>query len=110
MNPFAAQSELICRKKRPVPDPKSLKVGHLIRFVAGPEEWSQPSVRIQAEDSRFMRQMICRRWPSLVYKVDADGYPWIRAIIRERGRRYYHYWMITESTGWLQVNRRVGSY
>jgi hypothetical protein len=90
-----------------MPEPHSLKVGDLVRFVTLPDEWTRPSYTIGAESIAFMKKMIRRSGPSRVAEVDEDGYPWIRARIRERGRIHYHSWMITESTGWRLVKRRT---
>lgn len=90
-----------------MPNPKTLKVDDLVQFVGLPESWSLPGIGVHADSRRFMKKLIRRSWPSRIYKVDSDGYPWIRAVIHERGRRHYHSWMITESTGWRLVKRRT---
>jgi hypothetical protein len=91
-----------------MPDPKSLKVGDRVRFVAIPAEWSQPGFAVHAFDRSFMKQMIRRTWPSRVYEIDEYGQPWISARIREKdGKLHFHSWAIFESTGWRLVNRRV---
>jgi hypothetical protein len=91
-----------------MPDPKSLKVGDRVRFVAIPTEWSQPDFTVQPCDRSFMKKMICRTWPSRIDKIDEYGQPWISARIREKdGKFHFHSWAIFESTGWRLVNRRV---
>ncbi len=89
-----------------MPDPNSLKVGDLIRFVAIPEEWSHPDHTIRAESIAFMKAMLKRASPSRVASVGEDGTPWIHARLSVRGKFYYHCWAIMESTGWRQVRRR----
>ncbi|SFH58270.1 hypothetical protein SAMN05421753_101286 [Planctomicrobium piriforme] len=90
-----------------MPNPKDLRVGDLVRFISTPEEWSQPGYCIHAMSRRFMKKMILRTWPARVYEIDEWGYPWIRAIFYERGKRHYHSWAVTESTGWRKVLRRI---
>jgi hypothetical protein len=90
-----------------MPDPKTLKVGDLVRFVAIPAEWSRPGYTVQACDRSFMKRMIQRTWPSRVYQIDEFGQPWVSARIRERGKLCHHFWAILESTGWRRVNPRV---
>jgi hypothetical protein len=89
-----------------MPDPRSLKVGDLVRFVALPEEWSRPGCGVHRESVAFMKTMIRRSWPSRVYTIDEYGYPWIRARLRQRGVIHHHDWMITDATSWRRVNRR----
>ena len=89
-----------------MPDPKKLKVGDHIRFIALPEEWKDPKYGVPQESIDFMKTMISRSWPSRIAEFDAFGYPLIHARIRKRGRVYYHSWLITESTGWRKVRAR----
>jgi hypothetical protein len=89
-----------------VPDPKCLKVGDLVRFMALPDEWSRPGYTVHLESVAFMRAMIRRAWPSRVVEIDEYGQPWIHARLRVRGRLHYHSWGIMESTGWSLVRRR----
>jgi hypothetical protein len=90
-----------------MPDPKLLKIGDQVRFVSIPTEWSEPGYVVPRCDMLFIKRMIERTFPSRVREIDYLGYPWIRAILRHRGKTTYHYWMIAESTGWRQVNRRL---
>jgi hypothetical protein len=89
-----------------MPDPQALKIGDRVRFVAIPEEWSQPGYRVSAASRRFMAKMLRRSWPSRVVEIDEFGTPWISARIRERGKLRLHTWAILESTGWRRVERR----
>jgi hypothetical protein len=89
-----------------MPDPKSLKVGDLVRFVSIPTEWSTPGYTIHRDSVLFMKKMIKRGRSSRVREIDEYGQPWIHARIRERGSIHYHSWAIFESTGWRRVNRR----
>ena len=88
-----------------MPDPKSLKVGDLVRFVALPDEWSRTGYTVHRESIAFMKMMVSRTWPSRVVEIDEYGCPWIHARIRVRGRLHYHSWGIMESTGWRVVRR-----
>lgn len=90
-----------------MPNPLLLKINDLLRFTAFPDEWSRPDIHIPRECKIFMIKMIRRTWPSRVSRFDDSGYPWIDAIIRERGKLHYHAWLITESSGWRQVQRRI---
>jgi len=90
-----------------MPDPKSLKVGDLVRFVALPDEWSRTDYTISAGDIAFMKKMIRRSWPSRVSEIDEYGHPWICARMRERGRICHHSWAIMESMGWRLVKRHT---
>ena len=92
---------------RTMPDPLSLRIGDLVRFVSILDEWSHPGIRIPRESMLFMNEMIQRTWPSRISRIDESGYPWIEARIRQRGRIHYHAWLITESTGWRRVNRSI---
>ena len=89
-----------------MPDPKTLKVGDLVRFVSLPEEWSRPGYTLHRDSKAFMKKMIKRRWPSRVYEIDEYGHPWIAARVRERGRYVSHIWAIMEETGWRRVKRQ----
>jgi hypothetical protein len=89
-----------------MPNPQSLKVGDLIRFISIPEEWSRPDYGVPASSRAFMKAMIKRGRPSRVYEIDEYGQPWIRATLRQRGKLHYHSWSVFESTGWRLVNRR----
>ena len=88
-----------------MPNPKTLKVGDLVRFISLPKEWSQPGYRLMPESLAFMKRMVRRKWPSRIYEIDEHG-PWIQARIRERGKARLHLWLIMESTGWRRVERR----
>jgi hypothetical protein len=90
-----------------MPDPKLLKVGDRVRFVSIPTEWSAPGYDVPREDMTFMKRMIKRTRPSRVYQLDYLGYPWIRAVMRHGKKTVYHFWMISDSTGWRKVSRRV---
>ena len=94
-----------------MPNPQSLEIGDLVRFVALPDEWLLPGHTVHAESIGFMKKMIRRSWPSRVSEIDEYGCPWIHARTRERGRIYYHSWDIMESTGWplLNIARRQKS-
>ena len=87
-------------------DPKSLKVGDLVRFTALPDEWSRAGHTVHSESVAFMRAMVRRTWPSRVAEIDEHGNPQIHARLRVRGRLHFHSWSITESTGWRLVGRR----
>jgi hypothetical protein len=89
-----------------MPDPKRLKVGDRIRFTRLPEEWSRPGTGIHRDSVAFVKAMLRRRFPSRIYKVDTDGYPWIVARLRHRGRWVHHNWMIVDCTSWRVVRRR----
>lgn len=89
-----------------MPDPRTLKVGDLVRFVKLPDEWADPNYFTHPETRAFMKRMIKRAWPSRVAWIDKDGYPWIEARMRQRGRLYYHSYGIYRSTGWRRVKRR----
>jgi len=90
-----------------MPDPKRLKVGDKIKFVALPDGWSAPSFKVPRCSIAFMKKMIARIWPSRVCRIDEDGYPWIQSRIREGGRIVHHDWMICEQTGWRLVRNRL---
>ena len=89
-----------------MPDPKTLKVGDLIRFVTIPDEWSRTGYHVLPDSVAFMKSMLKRKWPSRVTTIDDDGIPRIHARLRAQGKLHYHYWRIMESTGWRSVKRR----
>ncbi len=89
-----------------MPDPKRLKVGDRIRFTSLPGEWSDPNYTVPASSRRFLKQLIARKWPSKVNKIEADGYPWISVKMKSRGKIIYHEWGIYESSGWRVVLKR----
>lgn len=90
-----------------MPDPKTLKVGDLVRFVELPAEWAAAGCAVSADSVELMKRLIGRPWPARVCRVDQEGYPWIRAVTIDGGRRFYHDWMIRESTGWRQVGNNT---
>lgn len=86
-----------------MPDPGSLKVGDLVRFIALPDEWSRPDFKTPRDSVAFMKVMIKRKGPSRIWMIDEFGCPWIRARIYRRGKLEAHSWAIFESTGWRRV-------
>lgn len=82
---------------------RSPNIGDLVRFVAIPEEWCRPNNTVHKECADFMKSKIRRTWLSRINKIDESGFPWIRAMIKQRGKWRYHSWMIVESTGWRLV-------
>ena len=88
-----------------MPSPKSLRVGDRVRFVGLPAGSAQ-DCQVLAESLAFMKKMIARSWPSRVFRIDDQGLPWIMARTREKGRFVYHFWAISESSGWRRVKRR----
>jgi hypothetical protein len=48
-----------------------------------------------------------RAWPSKVYRIDEDGYPWIQARLKDRDGIVHHDWGIHERTGWRRVRKRL---
>ena len=89
-----------------MPDPRKLKVGDRIRFVAMPDEWSRPNYTLPREDRTFMKRMIGRRYPSRIYEIDERGIPWIMARIKHGDKTRLHMWGISESTGWRRVKQQ----
>ena len=84
-------------------DPKKLKVGDRVKFVALPHEWSASGYTVHEESVAFMKALIARKRPSRVHRIDEDGYPWIEARMKDGDRIAYHEWGIHENTGWLRV-------
>ncbi len=91
-----------------MPDPRELKVGDRVRFVALPEEWATPGATVPPESRAFMKAMLKRRTPSVVFEIDEYGIPWIRARIAHAGRYQQHTWAISEHTGWRRIEPRLG--
>ncbi len=89
-----------------MPDPRDLKPGDLVRFVALPDEWDRPGYTLHRDSLAFMKRMIRRTFPSRVCEIDEYGTAWIAARIRRKARVEYHSWAIIESTGWRHVRRR----
>ncbi|MCP4707689.1 MAG: hypothetical protein GY869_03610 [Planctomycetes bacterium] len=89
-----------------MPDPKKLKVGDKVMFVALPDEWSEPEYYVHKDSIAFMKRMIKRKYPSRVSEIE-NGYPRIDARMIERGKIHYHGWAISEETGWRQVKKRT---
>ncbi|HRP62361.1 MAG TPA: hypothetical protein PK400_03630 [Phycisphaerales bacterium] len=89
-----------------MPDPRELKPGDRVRFIAIPEEWSQPNVTVPEESHAFMKEMIKRRFSSRVDRIDEYGHPWIEAKIKVGEQIEWHSWAITELTGWRKVKKR----
>ena len=90
-----------------MPDPRKLKVGDKVKFVALPDEWDAPGHHVCPETIDFMKAMMARAWPSRVYRIDEDGYPWIQARLRDCDGIVHHEWGIHESTGWRRVRKRL---
>jgi hypothetical protein len=90
-----------------MPDPRRLKVGDQVRFVAIPDEWLRRNRALHRDSLAFMKNMISRKSPSRIWRIDDSGYPWIRARMMYRGKPHYHSWLITESSGWRLVRRRT---
>lgn len=89
-----------------MPDPRLLRVGDRVCFVALPEEWSREGHTVAADSQALMVRLIARRPPARIAAIDVAGYPVIEARLRARRRIHYHWWTITESTGWRLVKRR----
>jgi hypothetical protein len=90
-----------------MPDPTKLKVGDKVKFVAVPDEWNAPGRHVHPDSVAFMKAMIGRTWPSRVWRIHEDGYPWIQARMRDGDRIVHHEWGIYESTGWRLVRKRL---
>ncbi len=89
-----------------MPDPKKLKVGDKVKFVALPDEWSASDSKVHSDSIAFMKTMIARKSPSRVCKIHEDGYPWIQARMKDGDRITHHEWGIYEKTGWRLVRKR----
>lgn len=90
-----------------MPDPRSLRVGDRIRFVAFPDAWSEPGYLVHAEDRAFLRDRIERRRVCRIARLDADGWPWFDGrTVDAEGRTVHHSWGVFESTGWERVRGR----
>lgn len=92
-----------------MPDPRSLRVGDLVRFVAFPEEWSRKGWTAPSASVSLMRRLIRRTSPSRIAEIDGAGLPCVHVRIRQRSRTTHHSWLIAETTGWRRVRRRVPS-
>jgi hypothetical protein len=91
-----------------MPDPRTLRVGQRVRFVAFPDEWRARGWSVPTGSKALMRTLITRGRPCRVAHIDEDGYPWIDARTRRAGGRLvYHRWRIAEATGWVRVRRRT---
>ena len=80
-------------------DPRSLKVGDKVRFVALPDEWDDPWYTVLPESIEFMKKMVQRKYPSRVAEISPWGYPTVNARMGEE----WHTWTIFEKTGWRKV-------
>lgn len=94
---------LSVREIEKMPSPDTLKVGDRVRFIALPDEWSEPSYGIHPDSISFMKRMLKRATPVRVTMIDEFGTPWIDAVTIERGKRHSHSWAITEETGWRKI-------
>ena len=90
-----------------MPDPKKLKIGDKVKFVALPDEWNAPGYFVHDETVAFMKAMIARTWPSQVCRIDEDGYAWIQARMRHGDGIAHHEWGIFAKTGWRLVRQRL---
>jgi hypothetical protein len=86
-----------------MPDPRTLKVGDRVRFIAIPDEWSEPDCCVDEESRAFMEAIIRRRHPSRIREIDESGMPWITARMKGGEAWVHHGWGISESTGWRLV-------
>jgi hypothetical protein len=90
-----------------MPDPRRLRVGDRIVYVALPDEWRRPEIRVHAASRRFLRTIVARGRPVRIARVDDDGRPWFRARMRRKdGRLEHHEWCVVETTGWRRVAPR----
>lgn len=89
-----------------MPDPRTLKIGDLVRFTELPEEWRRPGYALPKDSVAFMKVLLRRKSPSRVFQIDEYGMPWIAARIHRRHRYEHHLWGIFERTGWRKVARR----
>lgn len=89
-----------------MPDSRKLKVGDRVRFVELPTEWSEEHVIVPAYSLAFMKRLIARGRSSRVSAI-RDGFPETEVrLSRADGGIDYHFWTITESTGWCRVRPR----
>lgn len=90
-----------------MPDPRRLRVGDRLVYVALPAHWARPDVGVPASSRRFLRAIVARGRSVRVHRKDDDGYPWFRARLRRPdGGVEHHEWGVFETTGWRRVAPR----
>ncbi len=94
-------------ERQQMPDQKKLKIGDRVKFVVLPDEWDAPGCSINDEDVTFMQAMIARKGASRVFRIDEEGFPWIKARIKNLCGIEHHDWGIFEQTGWRLVRKRL---
>ncbi len=90
-----------------MPNPKKLQIGDRIRFVTLPDEWDDPKFHVHDDTIELVTALVERGRSSRVCEIADDGYPWIKARLRQGdGTIVYHSLGIYEATGWVRVARR----
>lgn len=81
---------------------RELRVGDRVRILAVPGR-DVPGYWLHDDTRRLLEQLISRRVPLRVYRVDEWGLPWVRHRFKNEGRWEYHSLSLDEFDEWERV-------
>jgi hypothetical protein len=84
---------------------KRLKVGHRVRLVHMPTEFSRPGYSIHRDTLRAYRRVIARRRPQRVFEIDVWGVPWIKLRFKMKDRKWEHHELAVNHDGLVLAGR-----
>lgn len=88
-----------------MPDPRKLKIGDRIKYIARPAHWHRSDCTVGNEDIAFIDTIIRRKYWQRISNIDQNGNRWFRAILTIKNERIYHSWAVLERTGWIKYHK-----
>jgi hypothetical protein len=85
---------------------KRLKVGHRVRLVHMPTEFSRDGYFVHRDTLRAYRRVIARGRPQRVFQIDAWGVPWIRFRFSMKNGKWEHHELAVNHDGLVLVRPR----
>ena len=83
-----------------------LQIGDRIRIVRLPNYADLPGTTFWPETRRLYEELIARRRPLRVYRIDELGLPWIRCRVRQADGSWEHHYLAVNDDSWVRVKSR----
>jgi hypothetical protein len=85
---------------------RELRVGDRVRIVRMPSDADAPGFYFAPETRRLYKKLIARNRSVRVFKIDADGLPWIACRFRRRNATWEYHWLAINDDSWVRVRTR----